>query len=84
VHGSKRDGDNGKRGIISAGDGTQKVFFHVHMMHEDHVQTINGDEVLEFLLRVLQCMDGEVGGWLHQETHHLKKPKAGHVMQFPH
>jgi hypothetical protein len=47
VHGSKRDGDNGKRGSALAGD-TKDVFFHVHMMHEDHVQTINGDEVLNF------------------------------------
>ena len=45
--------------VLAAGDGTQKdIFFHVHMMHADHVETINGDEVLEFLLRVLQCMDG--------------------------
>jgi hypothetical protein len=49
--------------VLAAGDDTQKgISFDVHMMHDDHVETMNGDEVLEFLLRVLQCMDGgEVG-----------------------
>jgi hypothetical protein len=49
--------------VLAAGDDTQKgILFHVHMMHADRIETMNGDEVLEFLLRVLQCMDGgEVG-----------------------
>jgi hypothetical protein len=45
--------------VLAAGDGTQKdIVFHVHMMHADHIETMNGDEVLEFLLMVLQCTDG--------------------------
>lgn len=44
--------------VLVAGDGTQKgIFFQVHMMHADHVETMNGDEVLDFLQRLLQCMD---------------------------
>jgi hypothetical protein len=69
--------------VLAAGDGTQKdIFFHVHMMHADHVETINGDKVLEFLRRVLQCMDGgEEGkkGVLPTRACHLKqKPKQAY------
>jgi hypothetical protein len=65
---------------LAAGDGTQKdIFFHVHMMLADHVETINGDEVLEFLLRVLQCMDGAdvCKNGLPTRPRHLK-PKQAH------
>jgi hypothetical protein len=45
--------------VLAADDGTQKgIFFDVHMMHDDHVETMNGDDILEFLLRLLQCMEG--------------------------
>jgi hypothetical protein len=45
--------------VLAVGDGTEKgIFFDVHMMHDDHVETMNGDDILEFLLSLLQRMDG--------------------------
>jgi hypothetical protein len=45
--------------VLTAGNGKQKgILFHVQMMHADHIETMTRDEVLEFLLRVLQCIDG--------------------------
>jgi hypothetical protein len=69
--------------VLAADDGTQKgILFHVHMMHADHIETMKRDEVLEFLLRVLQCMDGgEVGKRdVPIKAYHLRQKQASSLL----
>jgi hypothetical protein len=45
--------------VLAAGDGEQdSAVFNVHMMHDDRVETMGREEALEFLIGVLQRMNG--------------------------
>jgi hypothetical protein len=69
---------------LVTGDGTQKdVFFHVHMMHEDHVQTINGDEVLNFCSGFFNVWTARWAESCTYQSPPLKAKSRPTMMQFP-